>query len=586
MKKRIALFLLVIILAVGCVSAESERAREVEALFFPDGVPENMADTLYILDAEGNEWFIIANHQSGDMRAYMYDEESGKWASMWSGLFWFRADDLRFVQTGDGAFDVESENRDARMRYQSKDRGFELAGWRDGNAWPGDVELTDHAAVFRPDDQSEAVEVQIGDDLRNWLHSFDNLPKTPEDMRARNALCRENVAALMPDWTMGDYGTYNYGEMADAAFWRIENGKLTICRMILENGGAASMRETLAIPLSDSLLERLEKEAFDTLIDVSGDGSTFRKQDAWDQTAIPIPGKIIQNDLQANALVAITERDGNRYAAVAEQDAQGNWTVRESSPLPEGADMDLYHFGDDEIYLEWYHDDEEGGVSFVRTADGAWRLDGVWIDTAEGPGHYWPSWYGLYMEREDYEDWETYYGYAYGTFDFSDLFTIDFDQLPKTTRDAAALVDPSGWAAVKQPDPGEGLPLMDRPDRQGDSLGTFCNGTPLQILEQRGEWTKVRVGADQAMEGWMQTESLIFGEDLRDVSRAFPDLFLREECEGLHPLLTDGKTEAEYGMTGWETVIGVRESTPQLIVMTKEGGVFLTPMNWFWEGNG
>ena len=590
MKKRavMAALLMLLMTLAGVAAAEEDRAARVQAQFFPDGVPEDVTDTLYIPDAQGSEWYLIA-YQGGWMHGYCHTEGEEKWRCTWSGFFWPDAEDLRLVQTGDAAFEAVSRSLDARMRYISRGQGFALTGWRDRNAWPGDAEILENAVIFDPDGQDAPVEIAIGCALKDWLRAFEDLPKTPEDMQARAALCREPVAARMPGWTLGHYEMYNGGSMADAGFYRIENGELTVCRMILDSEDGVTYRaETPSVPLSDALLRRLETEDAEGLIDVSGSGATFCTEDAWDTNAIPIRGEIRQNELQSHALIAITERDGARYAAIAEKDGQGQWNVRESRPLPDGAGMDTYHNGDDSLILEWMDENQETMCFFDRLDSGAWRLTGVWYENwTQGAGeHYDSAWYGLRMEEENWEEGSADTVCAYGAFAFSDLFQVDFGQLPIRARDAAASVDSSGWAAVMNPDPGDRLHLRDQPDRDAVSRGKFYNGTPLQIVEEKGDWCQVRIGTDHSVWGWMMKRYLVFGDDLRHVRQAFPDLFLREEAMGRQPLLMDGRTDADYHLNGREQIIGVREDTDQWIVMTEAGDIFLAPQAWFWEGNG
>lgn len=394
---------------------------------------------------------------------------------------------------------------------------------------------------------------------------------------AEEATSREEIETLMPGWTLGYEETDGGGGWA--AFYRIENGQLTVCRVRLDSRqGITERSETPAAPLSERLLERLEGEDISTLLDFSGYGSTFLTADAWDQTQIPIPGRIVYNDLQAHALVAMTERDGVRYIDVAKTDESGVWQVRESKPLPENVWMDLFHCGDNELGLAWMAGDRECQCGFQRRADGEWRMDWAWA----GEGDYSLTWYGVRVEWRGVFDSV----YAYGTAPFADLFETDLTALPVSGEEAAAQLDTAGWATVNNPDPRDRLHLRSEPGKNGDSLGKFYNGTPLRVLEEKGEWVRVRVGNVDCLEGWMMKDYLAFGDRLRRVTQAFPELLLREEYGHTHPLRLDGKTEADFDLYGGAQIVGIRQETEQWIVMTEDGRLCLAPFDWFWEGNG
>lgn len=555
-----------------------EMPQEVKTLYQADaGGVETASDVLNLRDAAGSAWCLIAG-DGGETWGYRQNA-SGEWACEWSGSLWPDGGDARFVREGETAFRVESESLDAWMRYESRGAGFYLTAWRDGGAYRGYAVISDGEVTFFPDGGGEKEVIPIGEELKNWLYAFDSLAKTPEEMRARAAIGREAAAALLPGWTMAWYESFNDGTEADAAFYRVENGRLTVRRMSLSSEkGKIWETESLAVPLSAALLQRLETEGAAGLLDGSGYGSTFLTEDAWDREIIPIQGKILANDLQSHCLLALTEREGERRVAVAEMDEKGVWQVRESRPLPAGAGLDLFHSGDGELCVKWMRGDGECQCGFVRQADGQWRMAWAWA----GEGDYALSWYGLCLE------WDGPYAgvYAYGTPGFADLFEADLTALPASGEKAAAQMDTAGWAAVMNPDPEDRLHLRSEPGKNGDSLGKFYNGTPLRVLEEKGDWARVRVGMGDCLEGWMMREYLAVDGALQRVRQAFPELFLREEFIGRRPLRIDGGGEAEFALQGGEAIVGIRQETRQWIVMTGDGRLCLAPLDWFWEGNG
>ena len=565
-------------LAVTGLAEEELPPAVREAYLSRQGGLEDIADIINIQDAEGSDWCLIAQ-SFGWMQGYR-KMPSGEWASYWSGTNWPCAADTYLEREGDTAFRVASPSLDAWMRYESRGEGFLLTGWRDGSAWKGTVEVRDHAAVFTPDGGGAPVEVAFGDEMEVCLSDFDSLPKTPEEMRVRAGIGKAQAQAAMPGWTLGYYEMFNSGTEAWAAFYRIEDGRLTLCRLTLASGkDVTGKTESLSVPLSEGFLRRMETEDMKTLLDASGYGSTFLTQDAWDREAIPIQGRIIENDLQRNGLLVLTERDGRRYIALAEPDANGGWQVKESKPLPEKCRLDLFHSGDDELGMEWMAGERNCQCGFQRQADGAWRMTWAWSEE----GDYSILWYGVMTE------WQGLYSnvYAYGTPAFADLFESDLNALPASGEQAAAQMDTVGWAAVKNPTPQDRLHLRSEPSKNGDSLGKFYNGTPLQVLEERGDWARVRIGLGKnSLEGWMMKEYLAFGDQLRRVTQAFPELMTREEAQNRHPQRIDGKGEADFEIDGWAQIIGIRQDTRQWIVMMRDGSLCLTPLDWFWEGNG
>ena len=318
-----------------------EMPQEVKTLYQADaGGVETASDVLNLRDAAGSAWCLIAEDGGG---TWGYRQNaSGEWACEWSGSLWPDGGDARFVREGETAFRVESESLNAWMRYESRGAGFYLTAWRDGGAYRGYAVIGNGNVTFFPDGGREKEVIPIGEELRNWLYAFDSLAKTPEEMRARAAIGREAAAALLPGWTMAWYESFNDGTEADAAFYRVEGGKLTVRRVSLSSEkGKIWETESLAVPLSAALLQRLETQGAAGLLDGSGYGSTFLTEDAWDREIIPIQGKILANDLQSHCLLALTEREGERRIAVAEMDEKGAWQVRESRPLPSGAGLDL-----------------------------------------------------------------------------------------------------------------------------------------------------------------------------------------------------------------------------------------------------
>ena len=65
---------------------------------------------------------------------------------------------------------------------------------------------------------------------------------------------------------------------------------------------------------------------------------------------------------------------------------------------------------------------------------------------------------------------------------------------------------------VNNPNPADRLHLRVSPERGATSLGKFYNGTPVRVLEERGDWVQVEIGLDGNLTGWMMKKYLAFGE--------------------------------------------------------------------------
>lgn len=69
--------------------------------------------------------------------------------------------------------------------------------------------------------------------------------------------------------------------------------------------------------------------------------------------------------------------------------------------------------------------------------------------------------------------------------------------------------DERTFGIVINPDPRDRLHLRAKPERAGESLGKFFTGTQVEILEEAGDWYRVRVGFD---EGYMMRDFIMIVE--------------------------------------------------------------------------
>ena len=279
----------------------------------------------------------------------------------------------------------------------------------------------------------------------------------------------------------------------------------------------------------------------------------------------------------AYTVLLIQGADGSRRMRVSERNGRANvW--RDSVTLDGTATLDIYHAGDDWIFLE-----EKGRTYIFRqTRWGRWLLTGVMdadvlsvgvdcvrVDESGGVG------------RND--------GWIYGKSEPLDLMKVPAQQWPQNQAEAIARLDMSAYAFVNNDNPADRLHLRESPSRNAKSLGKFYNRTPVRIVAWEGDWAYVEIGTGDAyLCGYMMTKYLVRGGGNRDVRCAFEVLMPLDELKDGAPIYCgpDDTTE-EIGrfFGGDEYVIGVY-GDDWVIVMTWDGNVGYVRRADVWEGNG
>ena len=465
------------------------------------------------------------------------------------------------VAGDDLAIHITREDGTARLTYRFDGTEFRLVGW----VIPGYPPVTIDGDTLTYGEGSEAFSTVLPGGVTDWPFYAEDLPLTMEEAMARAAISEQNAAEMFPGYTLRGYTAFNDGKMADAVYSRVDNGVLLIKRVGLTAGYEPRVTDCMPVPLSERLLARLETEPFDELISCWLGGDTFLTQDAFDLSQYPLPAGavILQNRIETHSLVVLARVEGVKYLYVFE-----NGPVYVSQPLPEDAGIDFFHAGSGDLEFEWAQ--QNTTASFVRRADGRWLLS--WC-TCYGPAadiHFSTNAFGVWTSDENAD-----VRLRVGTFTGSaDLFTVNLEEL----TGAEPILDQSGWAVVNNPDPADRLHLRTKASRSGTSLGKFYNGTPVLVLERKGDWTRVQIGfGNTARTGWMMTKYLAFGADMDRVDDAFPDLTFREEY------ITQ-EEQLGYGYM----VVGVEEEgrTKQYILLGTDGKVMYVPQTWLWGGNG
>lgn len=249
-------------------------------------------------------------------------------------------------------------------------------------------------------------------------------------------------------------------------------------------------------------------------------------------------------------------------------DAAEGWQMTESTPLPEGTFLGVENFVESlgiggTIYA----------VSLKPYADGHWGVSLIYPDGD-----------GLFRVGENWILEESGAPALVGDHPWSDITTIDWNTLPASYEEALLQVDHSGWALVTNPNPADRLNLRAQPDKKSTSLGKYYSGAPVRILENRGEWARVEI---LGVEGWMMTQYLAIGEEMKNVEFAGPWLQTMESGSMLH---AEPNEEAalgvEYGNSRAMKVIGIVDETWYHVWFYTEGCGGYFHVSDLWEGNG
>lgn len=467
------------------------------------------------------------------------------------------------------------------IQYHWLDGDFRVVGWqsKDSDAYAAYEE--GQWVFYNRSTGARLGSVQL-DHLYEYglLQGFHDLPHTLVQAQAMEAITQPAVQALFPGWILSFYEEYNGGHGASAGYFRIEDGLLTLRRVVFSSqNGVDWQSDTMPVPLSTSLLAQLQTGDADTYIDTSGYGDTFLTEDAFDRERIPVAGKVLASDMQASGLLLLTEDDNGTRHVVWVEAAEDGYRIRTSNPLPHDAYFDLFHCGDDEVLVQW--DGQGKSCGFSRTVDGNWPLQWVMSNAEEG-GVFSTPFCGIAREGLNTLD-----GITIGSLPCRDLFSVDFFQLPDSSEEAIAQMSRDGWAVVCNPVETDRLHLRTGPDRTSTSLGKFYNRTPVTVLEQKGDWSRVQVGLDGHLEGWMLTKFLAFGTEMEKVTAAMPMKFLQDD-HAKQPLYTSISMKETSPVTlsshsYW--IIGVVDDA-LFILLDAYGNTGYLPQEWFWDGNG
>ena len=585
----IALLCLLILPVLAENAAFETLPEQIQQLWLDEYSPEDFTDALTFALPDGQTCGLVLT-KYGWLDGYF--PQGDTYEMQWS-THSLNGPGLRFVHhdasstqpdgtpypSGIGFDVINDEGARLTFCYLESAQAFECTGYR--------REKSDYDVQVAPIDEEMAtlsfyqggracgqfrVSRSIFTFFRMWA-----LPSRPEEAQRLSTVSREALAARQEGYTLRWYSSDGVLEdtMVETAYSKVENGFLTV-RWVYYQAGGSIQREfsSFPIPLSKEFQQKLETEPFNQLMSL-GYSSEFSTDDFLDPSLLPVSGKILQNHLQSEVLLLLTEDETGKRLIEITQDENGVYAIRRSPVLPSDIWLDTFHAGESDLLLDWNQQDYQAG--FRRTFNGQWRL----------------SWLTCYGENEDLNcsfglntctlmDTDTM---KVGTLPF-DPFADELTALPSTLEELNARLDRTDLAVVCNPDPNDRLHLRTKPSREADSLGKFWNGTPVRVLNERDGWCQVEIGTDGRLTGWMLKKYLVTGEKMDQVTPCFSQQTLRDDkAETETPIYTDLSLKERYCThSGWE-LMGVADDR-LYVVVTDEGETGYAPMEWFFDGNG
>lgn len=385
-----------------------------------------------------------------------------------------------------------------------------------------------------------------------------------EKQNGQWALTVDNPDALLQDEALPQLLL----DADNALYWYYDDGlqRLSFSAFRGEDGWG-QVTQTAQNPLNDGYYEHLVAWSAGGCITHS-----WERYDANDNPVSPIQSETFAAGWLEDCIL-LPEFDASRFPVYGFEEYSGQWPAR--SFLKEGAAylMPGYTFAGgalDDGNLEFLMDRPDGARVFVGCSfDGAPQLvestplpEGAYygvenFTTSLGIGmravgvqrfHNHPWWGVEYLlfDGEDLQlgmnclfpcgDWSTMY---LGYHPWNSLSHIDWNTLPDTLEEAVSQLDSSEWAVVVNPNPADRLHLRERADRKSRSQGKYYSGTPVRVLEVRGDWVEVEVGGQ--LMGWMMKKYLSIAPDGPIDMTAMPRLWpqenarLYEYCDAYSP---------------------------------------------------
>ena len=148
---------------------------------------------------------------------------------------------------------------------------------------------------------------------------------------------------------------------------------------------------------------------------------------------------------------------------------------------------------------------------------------------------------------------------------------------------------------IRNDAPGGQAALLAAADAKAQALGAYYTGTPVQVLETAGGWSRVRVAGT---EGWLTADCLVTGDAMGGVTAEFPLLAFSEEACAACDILYAAPS-ADSAVTGQVDFDGADNPAAAvgLFIIGTAGEGWFHVMNlwgdfgyvesrWFFAGNG
>lgn len=351
-----------------------------------------------------------------------------------------------------------------------------------------------------------------------WLEGLSDTGPSVEELVA-------SAQAAYPDWQVWDTeeywaGLYNGGPQSEhhciVYMYRVEADCLLVMNLWtlanpLKEGDPVPWEEThyAPIPLTAEAAERIAAMAPEEV---------FEKYEGASLSVSALPGCadfLVQEGETLTQLLAYPD-----FLVGIAQDAQGQESLRighwngaaydkvTATGMTRYVSVNEIHSWNDslEIYVPgaelWAYCDDDGVWRLgVVTDGGRYYIQEDYICDAEGEFSWWTN------------DW-----YIYGQPTFpAQLDGMDFAAIPKSSEEAAAHMDATGFACVKA----DGAALYDAPD--GIVLANCHTRLTGRVIAEADGWVQLQIGsAEEGMTGWFRAEDMAFAGGVNQVPCGFP----------------------------------------------------------------
>ena len=383
-------------------------------------------------------------------------------------------------------------------------------------------------------------------------------------------------------WGTVDYSRheiYSNGYIEEiSVFWR-EGQLRRYADMRDENSNIFSSAAYPPIPAAwmeeEAMLARFSAGLYGDSPEDEYIGMTYPRDALVKAAAQVMPAYTFLNGYASSDQVAFfMQRPDGKMVFVGCEYQDDGWLLTESVPLPDETVMGYENFTDSLVIDGLL-------VNVFRFAGGKWGVGFIYNDRGDGEhettfylGPCWASDVSVSMGQKAF----------FGIHAWNDITQIDWTTLPRTLEEAVSRLDRRDWAVVNNPNPADRLHLRSQPSRDAAPLGKYYSGTPVQVLERQGDWTKVMIFG--CAKGWMMTKYLSFGSDMDDVEPAWPVLF----AKGSEPEKTVYRQPNRNAPCDWTdqtqlVVLGIL-GDEWYHVLFDDGLSGYVPQEDWWPGNG